>query len=106
MKFQLRVYDNLHYMDESKAYNHGEYETYEEALIAVKAIVEEFFVGNWKTALTARDLASHYVTYGENPIILPNEHGEHPSFSAWTYAEEIHDTIFKRLQDENENKTT
>ena len=58
MKFHLRVYDNFHYMDESEAYNHGEYETYEEALIAAKAIVEEFFVGNWKTALTARDLAA------------------------------------------------
>lgn len=106
MKFHLRVYDNFHYMDESEAYNHGEYETFEEALIAAKAIVEEFFVSNWKTAPTARDLAAQYFTYGEDPIILPNEHGEHSSFSAWTYAEKIHETIFKRLQDENENKTT
>ena len=26
MKYHLRVYDNSHYMDESEAYDHGEYE--------------------------------------------------------------------------------
>ena len=88
-------------MDESEAYNSGEYETYEEALVAAKAIVEEFFVVNWKGALTARDLVAQYNIFGEDPIICPDEHGEHPGFSAWDYAKEIHETIFKRLQDEN-----
>lgn len=34
-KFHLRVFDNYHYMDESEAYNHGAFDTYEDALIAV-----------------------------------------------------------------------
>ncbi|MFN4762350.1 hypothetical protein ACKGJN_04435 [Gillisia sp. Q332] len=42
-KFHLRVYDNFHYMDESEVYNHGQYDTYEAALIAAKAIVDDFF---------------------------------------------------------------
>src|SRR5215831_4443497 len=98
MKFHLRVYDNFHYMDESEAYNHGQYKTYEEAIVAAKAIVEEFFVHNWKSGVTAGDLLGQYALYGEDPIILPNEHGEHPSFSARAYAGEIAETICKKLQ--------
>ena len=85
-KFHLRVYDNFHYMDESEAYNHGQYETYEDALIAAKAIVDEFFENNWKSGVTADYLLVQYSLYGEDPIILPNEHGEFESFSARTYA--------------------
>ena len=85
-------------MDESDAYNHGQYETYEEAMEAAKAIVDEFFVHNWKSGSTAEDLLVQYCLYGEDPIILPNEHGKHPSFSARTYAVENAETICKKLQ--------
>jgi hypothetical protein len=85
-KFHLRVYDNFHYMDESEAYNHGQYETYNDALIAAKAIVYEFFEQNWKSGVTSDYLLGQYSLYGEDPIILPNEHGEYESFSARTYA--------------------
>ena len=85
-------------MDESKAYNHGKYETYEDAMGAAKAIVEEFFVHNWKSGVTGESLLGQYCLYGEDPIILPNEHGKHSSFSARNYAEEIHETICKKLQ--------
>jgi len=47
MKLHLRIYDNFHYGDESEAYNHGQYETYAEALIGAKAIVDEFLKHNW-----------------------------------------------------------
>ena len=39
MKYHLRVYDNYHYGDESEAYNHGAYNTYEKAESAAKAIM-------------------------------------------------------------------
>ncbi len=42
-KIHLRVYDNFHYMDEFEVYNHGQYDTYEDALISAKAIVDDFF---------------------------------------------------------------
>lgn len=34
-------------MDESEAYNHGQYDTYEDALNAAKAIVDDFLEDNW-----------------------------------------------------------
>jgi len=85
-RFHLRVYDNFHYMDESEAYNHGKFDTYDDALIAAKAIVDEFFEHNWKSGITPDYLNVQYCLYGEDPIILPNEHGKLESFSARTYA--------------------
>ena len=85
--FYLRVYDNFHYMDESEAYNHGQYEHMKMAMIAAKAIVEEFFEHNWKSGNAPDYLILQYHLYGEDPIIIPNEHGEHERFSAWTYAD-------------------
>ena len=85
-------------MEESEAYDYGQYETYEEAVIAAKAIVRAFFADNWESGLTAEELLGQYCSYGKDPVILPNEPGEHPAFSAWTYAREIHETIFKKLQ--------
>ena len=85
MKFHLRVYDNFHYTDESEAYNHGQYETYEEALAVAKAIVDEFLVHNWKKGSTENELIVQFLFYGEDPIILPNGHGEQESFSARKY---------------------
>lgn len=35
-KFHLRVYDYSHYMDETEACNYGQYDTYEDALMAAK----------------------------------------------------------------------
>lgn len=52
-------------MDESEAYNHGHYETYEDALIAAKTIVDEFFEHNWKSGFTADYLLGQYSLYGE-----------------------------------------
>ena len=97
-KFHLRVYDNFHYMDESEAYNHGHYETYEDALIAAKTIVDELFEHNCKSVVTAEYLLGQYYLYGEDPIILPNEHGEHESFSARTYANSSAVEICRKLE--------
>lgn len=98
MRFHLRVYDNFHYTDESEAYNYGEYETYEDALVGAKAIVDEFLVHNWEHGMKTEYLGSLYVLYGEDPIILPNEHGEHERFSAWTYVNHIVADICKKLE--------
>ncbi len=86
-KYHLRVYDNFHYGDESEAYDHGSYPTYEAAVIAAKAIVDEFLNQNWKPGIEPDDLLSQYSLYGEDPVILPNEPGEHERFSARKYAE-------------------
>ncbi len=53
---------------------------------------------NWKKGKTAEDLLAEYAMFGEDPITLPIEHSDLPSFSARTYAVEIHETICKKLQ--------
>ena len=85
MKFHLRVYDNFHYGDASEAYDYGAYSTYEEAIIGAKAIVDEFLVHNWKKGIKPEELGALFSLYGEDPAILPNEHGENEMFSARTY---------------------
>ena len=97
-KFHLRVYDNFHYMEESEAYNHGAYDTYDDALIAAKAIVDEFLKHNWKRGITPDQLMGLYCLYGEDPIILPNEHGKHERFSARTYANKIAGEICRKFE--------
>ncbi|MDU8886309.1 hypothetical protein RXV94_09070 [Yeosuana sp. MJ-SS3] len=97
-KFHLRIYDNYHYMDESEAYNHGQYDSYEDAMIGAQKIVDEFFEHNWKPGVTPNDLMVQYCLYGEDPIILPNEHGKHKSFSARTYAEISAVKICRKLE--------
>lgn len=97
-KFHLRVYENSHYMDESEAYNHGQYDTYEEALIAAKAIVDDFFEHNWQPGITPESLIGQYSLYGDDPVILPDEHGEHESFSARDYAKISAVKICRKLE--------
>ena len=86
MSFHLRVYDNYHYGDESEAYDHGSYPSYESAVAAAEAIVDEFLYANYKPGLTADELVAQYVMFGEDPVILPDEHGDLESFSARKYA--------------------
>ncbi|MGM0934592.1 MAG: hypothetical protein ACQEWD_14230 [Bacteroidota bacterium] len=97
-KFHLRVYENSHYMDESEAYNHGEYDTYEDALKAAKAIVDEFMKHNWTSGIKPESLVGQYSLYGDDPIILPNEHGKHERFSARTYAKISAVEICRKLE--------
>ena len=96
--FYLRVYDNFHYMDESEAYNHGQFETYEDALIAAKAIVDEFFEQNWERGIKPDYLLAQYSLYGEDPVILAGEHAENKSFSARTYASTSAVEICRKLE--------
>lgn len=103
MTFHLRVYDNFHYMEETEAYNTGSYATYEEALSAAKSIVEEFFVFNWKKGMTFEELRSLFMLYGDDPIIVPNEHGEsidYPNFSARDYAYSIVEDLFQKFENQ------
>lgn len=103
MKYHLRVYDNYHYADESEAYNHGAYDTYNEAESAAKAIVDEFLEHNWSRGKTASMLIAEYGLNGEDPIILPAENPSGKNFSAADYANEIAEKICRRLENEQKN---
>jgi hypothetical protein len=98
MKYHLRVYDNSHHMDESEAYDHGKYETYEEAEIAARGIVNEFLHFNWRKGITSEELIEYYCLHGEDPVILPEKHPEEKGFSARDYVNEVAEIICNNLE--------
>ena len=99
MKFNLRIFDNYG-QDESKGYDHGYYNTYEEAEIAAKAIVNEFLDHNWSRGMNPDIIIGLYCMYGEDPVILPAENSASRKFSARDYAEENAEAICRRLEQE------
>ena len=86
MTYKVFVDDNFHYMDESERYGSGEYESYDVAITACKAIVDEFIAENYSEGMSADDLYAGYVMFGEDPFISPEPEGVH--FSAWDYAKQ------------------
>ncbi|MCO5249592.1 MAG: hypothetical protein M9887_11675 [Chitinophagales bacterium] len=86
-------------MNESEAYDYGQYETYEDALIVAKKIVDDFFIHNWEKGITPIDLLAQYCLYGEDPIILPHPDDER-WFSARVYAEISTVEICNRLENQ------
>jgi hypothetical protein len=87
--FYVRIYDNFHYSDESEAYNHGKYETFDLALAAAKDIVREFFIENRRSGMTKEEILAAYAIYGEEPVIRSDESVDFEQFSARDYAEEV-----------------
>ena len=83
--FTVVIADNFHYMDESEKYEHGKFETLEDAIAASKRIVDEFLVSALQPGITADALYSQYTSFGDDPYIIgANEPGV--PFSAWSYA--------------------
>ena len=87
MKFHLRIFDKYHHWDEASSYDHGEFESYEDAVIDAKKIVEEFFEGECKPGITAEDLMASFAMYGEEPVVLPDKPKNGIRFSPGDYAE-------------------
>lgn len=81
-KYRVRVWDNFHYMEEDEAYDLGSFDTFEEALAAAKARVEQ------SVAEHGFDYET-YTGFGEDPGIICPPETEHPHFSAWDYAREL-----------------
>ena len=95
MKYKVLVDDNFHYMDESERYEHGEFETYDEAVSACKKIVDMFLEHTLESKdkpIKAGELNFLYMAFGEDPFVVPcekqilNPHPKGDWFSAWTYA--------------------
>ena len=87
MPFKVMVDDNFHYMDESERYSAGEFATLDEALAVAKGIVDEFLISAYEPGISADELMSGYVMFGEDPFIVT---AEVPGvvFSARDYARE------------------
>ena len=95
MKFHLRIFENDHHWDEASSYDHGSYETYEDAVMGAKKIVEEFFVGECYSGRTVGDLMASFAMYGKKPVVLPDEPNDGDRFSPRDYAEEYVNEICK-----------
>ena len=76
-------------MDESSAYIHGKYKTYELALGVARSIVREFFIENRNSGMTKDELLAAYAIYGEDPVIRSDEAVDFEQFSAREYAKEV-----------------
>jgi len=81
--FELFVDDNYHYMDKSKRYSAGTFDSYDEAVAKAKGIVDEFLESAHEPGMTSWELYDGYVGFGEDPFIVP---ACEPRFSAWSYA--------------------
>lgn len=82
--YLVRVWDNFHYMDDDEAYAHGYFATYEAALAAAKAIVDQSLVDCGVGSSNAEDWYQRYTMFGEDPAIFGP--AGTPHFSAWAYA--------------------
>lgn len=87
MPYKVLVDDNYHHMDEESRYELGVFETRDEALAAAKRIVDDFLSSSLRPGMTAEELYTIYVGFGEDPFIVPvTSTDEGLDFSAWSYA--------------------
>jgi hypothetical protein len=82
--YTVLVDENGHYLDERERYEHGTFDSYDEAVAACHKIVDDFLAGEYKPGMAATDLYRLYMTFGEDPFISPERPG--CRFSAWEYA--------------------
>jgi len=85
-KYVVYVDDNYHHGDEEERYLLGEFNTREEALLACKNKVEEYFQRIEKGKYSFTELWQGYIMYGEDPFIGNDDNQD--SFSAWEYAKQ------------------
>jgi hypothetical protein len=82
--FTVLVDENSHYQDEDARYEHGTFETYDDAVAACQRIVDDFLAAEHRPGMSDGDLYHLYTTFGEDPFISPEPSGFR--FSAWEYA--------------------
>jgi hypothetical protein len=88
-KYKVLIDDNFHYMDEDHRYEHGVFETADEAAAACKRIVDEELTYMLKPGMTADALYQLWVMFGEDPYVMPVDRTDaRVTFSAWDYAKE------------------
>ena len=95
MKFYLKVFDNYHHWDETSAYGHGSFDTYEEAVNEAKKIVREFLIDHCKFGTEPGELMALYGMYGEEPVVFPDQPTNGKSFSPRDYSKEFAEEICK-----------
>jgi len=86
MRYEVRVDENSHYMDESARYSAGFSEDCETAKANCRRIVDEFLLSSYRKGMSAEHLLMTYKSFGEDPWISSTD--DDCKFSAWDYAEQ------------------
>ena len=87
--YQVLVYDNNHYGDESERIDYGRFATADEAIAKSKKIIDDDLKAMWKPGMSATDLYQLYICWGPDPVVVPlNPNNAEVAFSAWRYAKE------------------
>lgn len=84
MPYKVFIDDNFHYMDEGERIHHGEFPTADEAIAAVKKIVDDEFEHLRSSGVADDEVMSMFVQFGPDPFIVSDH--ESISFSAREYA--------------------
>lgn len=91
--FKVFIDDNFHYMDESERYEHGAYETYEEAVTACKLLLDDVLSDTREEGKSAEDLINSYMMFGEDPFVAPVP-DDTKTFSAWEYVKQHYEKLY------------
>jgi hypothetical protein len=81
LPYTVYVDDNYHYQDEEHRYRLGEFASIDEAVAACKRVVDEYLQGDMELDMSADDLYTRYVHFGEDPFIVG---ADGVPFSAWS----------------------
>jgi hypothetical protein len=79
------VDSNDRQMDGSERILYGEYDTCDQARAACERIVDAFLLDVHRPGMSAPELYSLYVYFGEDPSVIREDHPA-SAFSAWDYA--------------------
>ena len=75
--YKLFVDENFHFMDADERYCFGSYPTYGEAVTAAKKIIDDFLTNGDRSTMTAEELFTGWVHYGDSPFIVERIITEH-----------------------------
>jgi hypothetical protein len=82
--FTVFVADNYHFMEADSTFKLGAYATWAEAEAAARGWVDRCLTEGFRPGMPAGALYDEYVSFGDDPYIVPIPAGE--QFSAWDYA--------------------
>lgn len=97
MKYYIKICDLYCYKDNQR-YHYGNFETYEEAVIESKKMIDDFLENNWKPEITLQELVLLFGFIGQSLVILPEVDNEN-TFSATNYATIKAEIIFRKHED-------
>jgi len=92
-QYKVLVSDNYHYGDPDDRYEHGSFETLNDALAACRTIVETALAELHAPGMSAGELYRRYQLFGADPFIVVDDPATPtgnaaPPFSAWDYAQQ------------------